>query len=258
VERLGRTISCSDALTTIKTEADMIPSYKREARMKRFNDIDLYVVTCETLSNGRSNLEVLEAVIAGGGKIIQLRDKNLSTREFLHLAKKFREITRRAKVLLIINDYVDIAMAVDADGVHLGQEDMKLPLARQMGIDMILGRSIHSLEQARQAEKEGADYINIGPIFPTGTKEHDRVLGVEAIKEIAPQISIPFTVMGGITEENISKVLEASAYKVALVTAVTKADDMVGAVNRLRTTILEARPEEEGEEQDQSSCGCTQ
>jgi len=230
----------------------MIPSYKREARMKRFNDIDLYVVTCETLSNGRSNLDVLEAVIAGGGKIIQLRDKDLSPREFLQLAQKFRDITRRAGVLLIINDFVDIALAVDADGVHLGQSDMKLPLARQMAIDMIIGRSTHTLDQAQAAEKEGADYINIGPIFSTGTKEHDRVLGVEAIEEITPHISVPYTVMGGITEANIPKVLEAGAYKIALVTAVTKADDMAEAVTRIRTAILQARPEPE--EQEESGC----
>ena len=231
----------------------MILSHKREERMVRFNDIDLYVVTCEPLSEGRTNLEILDAVIRGGGKIIQLRDKDLPPRDFLSLAKKFRAVTREAGVLLIINDYVDIALAVDADGVHLGQEDMKLPFARQLALDLIIGRSTHSLEQALQAEKEGADYINIGPIFATGTKEHTRTLGVGAIREIAPRITVPFTVMGGIHESNITEVLDAGAYKIAVVTAVTRATDASAAVTRLREMILAAKPADE----QQGCSGCT-
>ncbi len=206
-------------------------------RKKRFNEIDLYVVTCEKLSNGRSNLEVLDAVIKSGGKIIQLRDKDICKRDFFYLAKKFREITAKAKILLIINDYLDVAMAIDADGVHLGQEDFPLKEARILAPDLILGRSIHSLEQAKTAEAEGADYINIGPIFPTGTKEHAQALGTEAIKKIAPEISIPFTVMGGIKPENIKELVEAGAQKIALVTAVTQAKNMAAAVKELRLKI---------------------
>ena len=206
-------------------------------RKKRFDDIDLYVVTCEKLSNGRSNLEVLDAVIKGGGKIIQLRDKQISKRDFFQLAKKFREITLKAGILLIINDYLDVAMAVDADGVHLGQEDFPLKEARALAPNLILGRSVHSLEQAKIAEAEGADNINIGPIFPTGTKEHAQAIGTEAIKKIAPEISIPFTVMGGIKLSNIKETVDAGAKKLALVTAVTQAADMVSAVKELRSQI---------------------
>jgi len=210
---------------------------KLNERKKRFDEIDLYVVTCEKLSNGRSNLKVLDAVIKGGGKIIQLRDKQISKRDFFQLAKKFREITLKAGILLIINDYLDVAMAIDADGVHLGQEDFPLKEARKLAPNLILGRSVHSLEQAKIAEADGADNINIGPIFPTGTKEHAHAIGTEAIKKIAPEISIPFTVMGGIKSTNIKETVEAGAKKLALVTAVTQAEDMVSAVKELRNQI---------------------
>jgi len=206
-------------------------------RKKKFDEIDLYVVTCEKLSNGRSNLEVLDAVIKGGGKIIQLRDKQISKRDFFQLAKKFREITLKAGILLIINDYLDVAMAVDADGVHLGQEDFPLKEARKLAPNLILGRSVHSLEQAKIAIAEGADNINIGPIFPTKTKEHAQALGTESIRKIAPEISIPFTVMGGIKPSNIKETVEAGAKKLALVTAVTQAENMVTAVKELRKQI---------------------
>ncbi len=210
---------------------------KLEERKKKFDEIDLYVVTCEKFSNGRSNLEVLDSVIKGGGKIIQLRDKQISKRDFFQLAKKFREITLKAGILLIINDYLDVAMAVDADGVHLGQEDFPLKEARKLAPNLILGRSVHSLEQAKIAIAEGADNINIGPIFPTKTKEHAQALGTESIRKIAPEISIPFTVMGGIKPSNIKETVEAGAKKLALVTAVTQAENMVTAVKELRKQI---------------------
>ena len=230
----------------------MIVSQKRKERLERFNDIDLYVVTCEPLSNGRGNLDVLDAVIKGGATIIQLRDKQAAPDTFLEQARRFRAITARTGVLLIINDYIDIALAVDADGVHLGQTDMQLPFARNCSLDLVIGRSTHNLEQAREAERQGADYINIGPLFSTTTKAHDRVLGVEAIHEISPHISVPFTVMGGITEQNIGSVLAAGATKIAVVTAVTQAPDMAGAVRRLRNQILTVRCGNEPSEEQQT------
>ena len=211
---------------------------KLTERKKKFDEIDLYVVTCEKLSNGRNNLEVLDAVIKGGGKIIQLRDKQICKRDYFQLAKKFREITLKAGILLIINDYLDVAISINADGVHLGQEDFPLVEARKLAPNLILGRSVHSLEQAKIAEAEGADNINIGPIFPTGTKEHAQAIGTEAIKKIAPEISIPFTVMGGIKLSNIKETVEAGAKKLALVTAVTQAANMVSAVKELRHKII--------------------
>ncbi|MEJ2363306.1 MAG: thiamine phosphate synthase [Deltaproteobacteria bacterium] len=212
---------------------------KREARIRLFQQIDVYPVTCERLSQGRSNLEVLKAVIQGGSKIIQLREKHHAKRDLYNLALKFREITTRAGVLLIINDHVDIALAVDADGVHLGQEDLPVQVARKLAPELLIGASTHSLEQALQAEKDGADYINIGPIFSTQTKEGvESVLGPEAIATISPQINVPFTVMGGIREENIEEVLAKGARRVAMVSAITKAVDIAAKVKFLKEKIL--------------------
>lgn len=215
----------------------------REARAARFREIDLYPVTCERLSAGRSNLEILRAVIEGGARVIQLREKECSTRELYTMAGRFREETARAGMLLIINDRIDIALAVGADGVHLGQDDLPIPAARRLAPDLILGASTHSLEEALRAQDEGADYVNIGPIFATGTKEGvSEFLGPDAISRIAPLLSIPFTVMGGINASNLDRVLEQGARRIAVVTAVTQADDVARVVHDLRERINGCRP----------------
>lgn len=207
-----------------------------------FEDVDLYPVTCERLSSGRSNLEVLDAVIRGGARIIQLREKDLCRREFYRLAVRFREITAGAGLLLIINDHLDVALAVDADGVHLGQDDFPAAVARRLGPELFIGVSTHSIGEALQAERDGADYVNIGPIFPTGTKEGvKQFLGPEGIGTIAPHLGVPFTVMGGIKESNMDAVLAQGAKRVAVVTAVTQAADMESAVRLLRERIRNAR-----------------
>ncbi len=212
----------------------------REARIRLFQQVDIYPVTCEELSEGRSNLEVLEAVIQGGSKIIQLREKDYPKKDLYNLALKFSEITTRAGVLLIINDHVDIALAVEADGVHLGQEDLPLTVARQLAPELLIGASTHSLEDALQAQKHGADYVNIGPIFPTRTKEGvERVLGPDAIARISPHVKVPFTVMGGINEANIDQVLAQGARRVAMVTGITRAADIAAKVRSLREKIIE-------------------
>jgi thiamine-phosphate pyrophosphorylase len=211
---------------------------QREARTNALKQVDIYPVTCERLSNGRSNLEVLKAVIQGGARIIQLREKEYSGKKMYDLALKFREITTKAGVLLIINDHVDIAMAVEADGVHLGQNDFPLKAAIKIAPELLIGASTHSIKEAIQAQKEGADYINIGPIFPTGTKEGiERFLGPEAIAAISPEIDVPFTVMGGISESNIDQVLFNGARRVAMVTAITQAPDIAAQVKSLREKI---------------------
>jgi thiamine-phosphate pyrophosphorylase len=212
----------------------------REARRRLFQQVDVYPVTCEELSQGRSNLEVLEAVIRGGAKIIQLREKEYQKKDLYHLALKFREMTAKDGVLLIINDHVDIALAVGADGVHLGQEDLPVQVATKLAPELLIGASTHSVEQALQAEKDGADYINIGPIFPTGTKEGaEGSLGTEAIAKISPSLEVPFTVMGGINEANIDQVLAQGARKVAMVTAITRAADIAAKVRSLKEKIIE-------------------
>ncbi|MHB8908128.1 MAG: thiamine phosphate synthase [Syntrophales bacterium] len=213
----------------------------REMRRKKFLEVDLYPVTCERLSAGRSNFALLEAAIRGGARIIQLREKEGTTGEFHRMALRFREITAGAGMLLIINDHVDVALAVEADGVHLGQEDLPLAAARKIAPELLIGISAHSRQEALRAEEGGADYVNIGPIFPTRTKEGvSRFLGPEAIPGIAAGLKIPFTVMGGIGCANIEMVLARGARRVAVVTAVSEAEDMAGAVAALREKIVRA------------------
>ena len=215
-----------------------VVSPKRKERAEVFSNIDLYPVTCEKLSAGRSNIQVLEDLIAGGAKVVQLRDKEASPGYLYRMAVVFREMTTKAGMLLIVNDYVDIAMAVDADGVHLGQDDMPPEAVRNIAPDLIIGVSTHSLSQALTAQSAGADYINVGPIFPTGTKEVAvKVMGPEAVTEISGQVDIPFTVMGGIKESNMDEVLERGARRLAVVTAVTEAEDIEGTVRRMRRKI---------------------
>jgi thiamine-phosphate pyrophosphorylase len=210
----------------------------RLIRKTMFEAVDLYPVTCEKLSAGRSNLDVLEGVVRGGARIIQLREKEATSREFYDMAVRFRQITSRAGILLIINDRLDIALAVDADGVHLGQEDLPVDAARKLGPELIIGASTHSLEEALRARDAGADYVNIGPIFPTSTKTGVRdFLGPEAISAIGPRLGIPFTVMGGIHERNLDEVLRHGARKVAMVTEITQALDIARKVRSLRSRI---------------------
>nr|HID57834.1 thiamine phosphate synthase [Desulfobacterales bacterium] len=211
----------------------------RKERLARLKQIDIYPVTCERLSEGRTNLEVLDAVLAGGAKIIQLREKDWGKKDLYELAIEFRKRTLRHNALLIINDHVDVALAAGADGVHLGQEDLPITVARKIGPDLILGASSHSLQEALQAEEDGADYVNIGPIFPTKTKNKvSRFLGPNAIREIGPRLRVPFTTMGGINQHNIHLVLEAGARRIAMVTGITQAPDIAKRVRELKKIIL--------------------
>ncbi|MBU1355411.1 MAG: thiamine phosphate synthase [Candidatus Edwardsbacteria bacterium] len=210
----------------------------KEQRLKAFRQIDLYPVTDQSLSRGRSNLEILDGLIAGGARIVQLREKHLSKKDFYQMALPFREKTASAGMLLIINDHLDIAMACGADGVHLGQDDLPLSAARKLAPELLIGVSTHNLKEALTAQEQGADYVNIGPIFATRTKEVAMApLGPEAIKEIAPHLNIPFTVMGGINASNIDQVLRAGVRRIAVVTAITQAEEVARAVRDLRRLI---------------------
>ena len=206
----------------------------KKDRKAAFEKVDLYPVIMEKFCRGRSFLEVLDGVIRGGAKIVQFREKGLTDSRMYHLAMSFRERTARDGVLLVINDRVDIALAVEADGVHLGQEDFPLAAARKIAPDLLIGVSTHSFEEALAAKDGGADYVNVGPIFPTGTKEGlVRVLGPDAVAAIGARLEMPFTVMGGIKGCNIEEVLRRGARKVAVVTAVTEADDVEEATRSL-------------------------
>lgn len=206
-------------------------------------DFDIYPVTCQQLSRGRTNLEVLEALIAGGARIVQLREKELPDGEFYKLAKLFKTRTAKAGMTLIINDRLDICQAVGADGLHLGQEDIPVQEARcLLGQEIIIGVSTHNEEEALKAAQEGADYINIGPIFQTSTKQHSGPpVGLDLFRKISRQVNIPITVMGGINLDNLGQVLQAGATRVAAVSAITSAEDIVATVREFRRRIHAAK-----------------
>ena len=203
--------------------------------------VDIYPVTCEALSSGRSDLEVLEGVAAGGAKVIQLREKKWDRLRLYETAMEFRRITRTHGMLLIINDWIDLAQMVEADGVHLGRNDLPIREARRIAPDLIIGASSHSLDEALEAQDQGATYVNIGPIFATGTKPGAIPLGPDITSEIAPHLHIPFTVMGGINVDNIEKVLSRGATRIAMVSGITGAPDIPQRVRDLRQLMRSGR-----------------
>ena len=210
-------------------------------RMHRFASAGLYVVITESFCAGRPALSVLSACLDAGVRLVQFREKGLSGLELFTRAKAFRQRTRDAGALLIINDRVDIALAVEADGVHLGQEDLPLDVARRIAPDLILGSSSHNLDEALAAQASGASYVNVGPIFATQTKDVPTgALGPEALSTIAHRLHVPFTCMGGIKEHNLDEVLARGASTIAVVTAVTAADDPGEAAARLLARIRAA------------------
>ena len=209
-----------------------------DERMGVFRSAGLYLVTSQALSDGRTTETIVHAALTAGVSLIQLREKDLSTRALTALARRVRELTARAGALLIINDRVDVALDVGADGVHLGQDDLPVAEARRLAPDLIIGGSSHSLEEAVALEAAGASYVNIGPLFPTQTKDWSAdFLGIEGLKAIAPHVSIPFTVMGGIKASHIPDLRAAGACTIAVVTAVTAAPDPEQAARELLALI---------------------
>jgi thiamine-phosphate pyrophosphorylase len=207
-------------------------------RLTRFEQADLYVVITEAFCAGRTSLTVLDQVLAAGVGIVQLREKDLEGRRLYELALEFRRRTEAAGALLIIDDRTDIALAADADGVHLGQTDLPVAAARRIAPDLIIGASSHSLAEALAAQNDGAGYVNIGPIFSTPTKPAAVPLGVEALQRIAPHLRIPWTTMGGLNQGNIAQVVARGARHPAVMSAVTAAADVSAAARALRETII--------------------
>lgn len=198
----------------------------------------LYVIIDRAASGGRDLADVASAAVRGGADVLQFRDKTASARAFLQEAERLLSVARRADVPLIINDRVDIACAVGADGVHLGQDDLPLAAARRvLGPGRLIGRSTHSLEQARDAEAEGADYIGCGPMFQTPTKPDYGSVGTELIGRVTDTVRIPVVCIGGIDRGNLAAVLEAGADRVAVVRAVCAAGDPESAARELKQAL---------------------
>ncbi|MGC9052953.1 MAG: thiamine phosphate synthase [Candidatus Hydrogenedens sp.] len=210
-----------------------------DERIKMFQGTDLYVVITEKMCKGRSSEFVLEECLKAGVRLVQFREKNSDDRTKYHKAMEFRKITNNYNALLIIDDRIDLALMVNADGVHLGQNDLPIYEARKIAPNLIIGASTHNLEQALKAQEDGASYVNIGPIFSTQTKATSvSPLGVASLEKIPHHLNIPFTCMGGIKLENIDEVLTRGAKHIAVVTAVTEADNIQQFVKQLREKIL--------------------
>jgi thiamine-phosphate pyrophosphorylase len=207
-------------------------------RQARFEQADLYVVITEAFCNGRSGLEVLDACLRAGVRLVQFREKGASARVLVEKGEAFADRCREAGALLIVNDRVDIALAIGADGVHLGQDDLPVADARRVAPDLLVGASSHNLEEALAAQHAGASYVNIGPIFDTQTKDVPTgVVGPSMIDTIRPHLEIPFTCMGGLKAHNLHEVVARGTRRIAVVTAVTAAPDAKAAARELRQAI---------------------
>ena len=197
-----------------------------------------FIADIEALA-GMDVLQIIVEAVAGGSTIIQLRTKKRATREFLQIGMKAVELLRPRKIPLIINDRVDIALACEADGVHLGQADMPLPWARKiLGKEKLIGITASTLAEAIEAEKEGADYVGVGPIFKTSSKEDvPPVLGLDGVREIRAKIGLPVLAIGGISVANAGQVMAAGADGIAVISAIASATNPRQAATELIEAI---------------------
>lgn len=202
--------------------------------LKKFSEVKLYVIISSNLAK-KPILETLQDVIQGGADAIQLREKMMSDNEFFALAKEFKKITSGTKTIFMVNDRAEIAKKVDADGLHIGQSDISVRNARRIiGYNKILGVSTHTIAQARRAQREGADYIGVGPIFYTETKSHEPPVGLDYLKQVKKEIAIPFVAIGAITLENLNEVLNAGGSRIAVCSAIIGSDNIIQATRSFK------------------------
>jgi thiamine-phosphate pyrophosphorylase len=200
----------------------------------------LYVVTDETLSKCLTHPEIARRAIAGGADVIQLRDKTCDCAYLYRCAGEIRDVARAAGVPLIINDRLDVAMQIGADGVHLGQGDLPLKFARRVAPrGFVIGVSAGTLEEALEAERGGADYVGLGPIFPTQSKIDAReACGLGLLREVRSRVAIPIVAIGGLGAGNAAEVIAAGADGIAVISAVVSQDDVAGAARRLKEIVI--------------------
>lgn len=205
---------------------------------------DLYLVTDRALACGRDLETVVQAALRGGVTCVQLREKDVDTRSFIALARRIQAHTRAAGVPLIINDRVDVALAVEAEGVHLGQSDMPYPDARRLlGQDRLIGMSVESVDDAVAAEGWDVDYLGVSPIYLTPTKtELTKALGLEGLRRIRAVSRHPLVAIGGMNTHTTTEVIRAGADGVAVVSAICSAADPAAAARDLAERIAGARP----------------
>lgn len=203
--------------------------------MKMNVDYTLYLVTDRRLMSTPTLPEAVEQAILGGCTMVQLREKDVPSHSFYELAEEVEQITDRYHIPFIINDRIDIALAVGATGVHLGQNDIPAAVARKIiGQDMLLGVSAASVDEAIQAQHDGADYLGIGAMFPTGTKDDARAVTMVELRKIKQAVTIPIVAIGGITKHNVASFHAMDIDGVAVVSAIIAQPDIRGAATELK------------------------
>lgn len=199
------------------------------------SDLLLYAVTDRSWLGGHTLYQDVEAAIKGGATFIQLREKKLDEEHFLEEAKEIKELCKKYRVPFVINDNVDIALAMDADGVHVGQSDMEAGMVREkLGPDKIIGVSAQTVEQALLAEQKGADYLGVGAVFPTGSKDDAVEVSHETLKAICEAVKIPVIAIGGISTGNVMELSGSGICGIAVISAIFAKPDIEAAAKELR------------------------
>ncbi|MCB2292849.1 thiamine phosphate synthase [Clostridium algoriphilum] len=206
--------------------------------MKNNIDYSLYLITDREMLVDTDIYTAVEEAIKGGVTLVQLREKDISTLDFYNIASKIKTVTDKYKVPLIINDRIDIALSIDAAGVHLGQSDMPATIARSIiGNNKIMGISTSTLKEAQEAERQGADYVGVGAMFPTTTKDDANAVSVHTLKEIKDNISIPVVAIGGITEKNVDLLKIANIDGIAIISDILAKKCVKAAAEKLCASI---------------------
>jgi thiamine-phosphate pyrophosphorylase len=213
-------------------EKELSSRLMRQQKLKQLTG--LYVIIDTQILSPKGEVDAARKAIRGGAKAIQLRDKKYAKGILLTIAQKLKDLCHRSNILFIVNDYLDIAIAAEADGLHIGQEDLPLSVVRkELPIDKIVGISTTTLSQAQKAEAEGADYIAVGSIFSSSTKTSANVVGLEHLHKVRKKVSIPIVAIGGINKENIREVVAAGAESAAVISAALTQKDIESATRQL-------------------------
>ena len=207
--------------------------HTEKERVEAFRKASVYPVVTTDFCAGRNPLDVVRSILEGGAKVVQVREKTMCDRDYLNLLKEARKLTDEFGALLIADDRLDAALLADADGVHLGQDDLPCAEARKLAPQLFIGVSTHNRDELLAAQRDGCSYLNIGPIFPTGTKSLPmNPLGLETLSELAPQVKVPFSVMGGIKFSHLKTLRSHGCLHIAAVTAFTQAENPAAEVRR--------------------------
>ncbi len=207
--------------------------HTEKERVEAFKKASVYPVVTTDFCAGRNPLDVIRSILEGGAKVVQVREKTMCDRDYLNLLKEARKLTDEFGALLIADDRLDAALLADADGVHLGQDDLPCAEARKLAPQLFIGVSTHNRDELLAAQRDGCSYLNIGPIFPTGTKSLPmNPLGLGTLSELAPQVKVPFSVMGGIKFSHLKTLRSHGCLHIAAVTAFTQAENPAAEIRK--------------------------